>query len=123
MSNIEQMRENTSFMRDFKPLTPQELLVIDKARAALATIPSVPCTTCRYCVPGCPKNIPIPEIFDCLNREFVFGNATGAKFWYNFVTMNGIKASHCVNCGNCVKACPQKIDIPATLREAAAKYE
>jgi len=125
MSTIEQMNDNVSYMKDFVPLNDAEFKVIDDAREALEKIPSVPCTSCKYCEPGCPKNIKIPDIFDCINREIVFNNAQGAKFWYGFVTTGGgsAKASDCIGCGNCERVCPQKIQIIDTLREAAAKFE
>ncbi|MDR3310754.1 MAG: aldo/keto reductase [Oscillospiraceae bacterium] len=123
MSNVEQMRDNTSYMKDFKPLSEAELEVIEKARAALKKIPSVPCTACKYCVPGCPQNIQIPDIFDAMNREIVFGDKQSAKFGYTWGTNGSGKASDCVRCGSCERVCPQKIRIPDVLREAAAKYE
>ncbi|MDR3277271.1 MAG: aldo/keto reductase [Oscillospiraceae bacterium] len=123
MSNMEQMRDNTAYMEDFKPLTAAEREVIVQARAALDAIPSIPCTGCEYCVAGCPKKIVIPKIFDAMNRELVFGDPGAARFGYMWETNFGGKGSDCVECGKCERVCPQKIPIIKTLKEAAAKYE
>lgn len=32
------------------------------------------------------------------------------------------RASSCVNCGACLRKCPQKIDIPARLAELAKRF-
>ncbi|MDR3149438.1 MAG: aldo/keto reductase, partial [Oscillospiraceae bacterium] len=113
MSNLEQMRDNISYMKDFKPLNEPERNTIAEARRALAALPGVPCTSCKYCVPGCPQQINIPEVFDAMNREFVYGNAEAAKQGYGFATtfFGGGKASDCIECGACEAVCPQKIQI------------
>jgi predicted aldo/keto reductase-like oxidoreductase len=123
MSNMEQMSDNVSYMESFKPLDDAEQAVIVNARAALDAIPSVPCTGCAYCAPGCPKKIVIPKIFDAMNRELVYGNPGAAQFGYNWETNFGGKASDCIECGKCEAVCPQKIEIIKTLKIAAEKYE
>ncbi|MDR3209690.1 MAG: aldo/keto reductase [Oscillospiraceae bacterium] len=125
MSNLEQMRDNTGYMQHFKPLDDAERAVISDVQAALAALPSVPCTACKYCVPECPRGIGIPGIFDAMNRELVYGDAAAAKFGYNLETtvFGGAKASECVACASCESVCPQKINIIERLKEAAAKYE
>ena len=123
MSSLDQMKDNLSYMKAFKPLSNNELAVIDKARTTLASLPSVPCTACAYCVAGCPKNIAIPQIFDAMNREFVYKDPNSAKFGYSWETKFGGKASDCIQCGKCEEVCPQQIKITEQLKVAAAKYE
>ena len=41
--------------------------MIDAARDALAALPGVPCTDCRYCVKGCPEGVHINTIMQSLN--------------------------------------------------------
>ncbi|MDR0937137.1 MAG: aldo/keto reductase [Oscillospiraceae bacterium] len=125
MSDLAQMRDNTSYMKEFKPLDEGEKAVIAEAQKTLAAIPSVPCTSCKYCVPGCPQNINIPEMFDAMNKELVYDNAEAAKQGYGFVTtfFGSAKASECVECGACESVCPQKIKIIDNLKTAASKYE
>ena len=119
MSNIAQMEDNLKTMKGFKPLNEQERAVIDKAQEALMAIPRVPCTSCQYCVKGCPQNINIPGVFEAMNTLMVFGNEPGAKGGYSFQTRNGAKASSCIQCGQCEAACPQHIEIIGQLQKAA----
>ena len=123
MSTLDQMKDNLSYMKDFRPLDDKEKALIVKAQKALAEIPSVPCTACDYCLDGCPKNIVIPKIFEMLNREMVFGGTMAAKFGYFWETQFGGKGSDCVECGKCEEVCPQQIKIMDLLKEAASKYE
>lgn len=122
MSNMEQMKDNLSYMSDFKPLTSSERDVIDKAQAALNAIPSIPCTSCAYCMDGCPQSIAIPGIFSVMNMLSVYkdiGAAKGSYFW----STKGIHfndASACIACGQCENVCPQHISIIEELKNAAA---
>ena len=63
MSNLEQMDDNLSYMKEFKPLNEQELQVIHQAQEAMNEDKSIPCTACHYCTDRCHMNIPIPEFF------------------------------------------------------------
>ena len=122
MSNIEQMEDNLSYMKDFKPLTEDEKSVIRKAQAELDKDRSIPCTACHYCTDGCPMNIPIPEIFSVKNRQS--GNeAFRGRREYTITTTGRGKASECIECGQCVNACPQQIDVIACLKDCAAQFE
>jgi len=123
MSSVAQMKDNLSYMKGFKPLSDSERAILEKARVALAAIPSVPCTACEYCVPGCPQGIVIPEILEMLNRELVYKDPEAAKFGYFWETKFGGKGSDCIECGKCEETCPQQIKIIDWLKEAAAKYE
>ena len=123
MSNIAQMEDNLSFMKDFKPLTDEEHEVIRRAQAALIDGDrSIPCTGCRYCTDGCPMNIPIPDIFHVKNHQR--GNAAfrGRREYVISTTGKG-KASDCIECGQCESACPQQIDVIAKLKDCAELFE
>ena len=123
MSNIAQMKDNLSFMANFKPLDTQEQAVIARAQEALDAVPSIPCTGCRYCVPGCPKSIPIPDIFGAMNRQLIFGQLDEARKNYAWETRSGAKASDCIQCGQCEAACPQHLGIIEYLKQCAAALE
>ena len=123
MSNLAQMDDNLSYMKDFRPLSEQELDVIRQAQAALNEDPSIPCTGCHYCTDGCPKHIPIPEIFTVQNRQKVYPGWDKGKNDYLIATTNKGKASECIGCGQCESACPQQLHIIELLKECAAILE
>ncbi len=117
MSNIAQMDDNLSYMRDFKPLSDEEQKVIQAAQTALEMDNTIKCTACHYCTEGCPMNIPIPEIFDVKNREVKFPSWDKGKRGYMNVTRNRGKASDCIQCGQCESACPQHLEIIKLLKD------
>lgn len=122
MSSLEQMEDNLSYMKDFKPLSSAERQVIGKAQEALKSVRSIPCTACRYCAAGCPKQIPIPDIFDDRNLELIWGNGKLARMEYAADTRGKGKASDCIACGQCEGACPQHLPIIEHLKECAESF-
>ena len=63
MGNMEQMEDNISFMKNFKPLDKTELAAVEKVQKIFKSKNLIPCTACRYCTDGCPKHISIPDLF------------------------------------------------------------
>lgn len=123
MSNIEQMTDNLSYMKDFKPLDEREQNAIRAAQEAINGIKSIPCTACHYCTDGCPQNIPIPEIFAARNKQLVRGQLEQGRNDYAKATANGGKASDCIRCGQCESACPQQLKAISLLEECAAAFD
>lgn len=124
MSNMEQLLDNTSYMQNFAPLSNEEQGAIDKVKEIFASQNLIPCTACRYCTDGCPKNIAIPDLFACMNVKRSFRGGWNADYYYNNVhTSPGRRASDCIGCGKCELACPQKLKIRELLREVAAEFE
>ena len=122
MSTLEQMKENVALYKGYEPLSDKEMATVMRAQEKLNELTAVPCTSCRYCVPGCPQEIPIPNIMESLNRAALFGDEAG-KDNYRFETSDTAKASDCVQCGQCEEACPQGIDIMHQLEVAADTFE
>ncbi|MBQ1375911.1 MAG: aldo/keto reductase [Clostridia bacterium] len=116
MSNVSQMKDNLSYMKDFKPLSEHEHEVIREAQKALNEDKSIPCTSCHYCTKGCPKNIPIPEIFTVENRKKGSPEFRTVRE-YTIVTVGKGKASDCIKCRKCEEACPQHLPITELLEK------
>ena len=116
MSNYAQMEDNLRTMKDFRPMTEEELAVIREAQETLNGDKSIPCTACHYCTEGCPMNIPIPEIFNVANRKKGSPRFRTVRE-YNIVTQDKGKASDCVECGQCEEACPQHLPITELLKD------
>ena len=113
MSNMEQMEDNLSYMTDFKPLSAGEQEIIDRVRTLYQAQHRIPCTSCRYCVDGCPAGIPIPEIFALMNRKL--GGEEESRDAYAALPADG---THCLDCGQCESICPQTLHIRQLLTEA-----
>ena len=115
MNTIEQVDDNLKTFGAFKPLSDSERKVIDEAAAIYRSTGSIPCTGCRYCM-DCPSGVDIPRIFAMYNHYL--SNKVLISFSNQYRTMKKSEQAHnCTECGQCVKLCPQKIDIPAHFKE------
>lgn len=122
MSNIEQLEDNISYMKDFQPLNETELSAVHKVVDILHSKKLIPCTACRYCVAGCPQKISIPDLFSCMNTKEQTKD-WNADYYYGIYTEQGGKASSCIGCGKCEKICPQHLPIRKLLADAAKNFE
>lgn len=118
MSNMEQMEDNVGFMEEFRPLSEQEREAVNRVRELFFRQNLIPCTACRYCTSGCPKQIAIPDLFACLNAKKQLRNWK-ADYENNASIKNGGKASECIKCGKCEDICPQHLKICDLLEEVA----
>ena len=121
MSTLEQVADNTAYLRDFIPLSDDERALTGMIEQVLRRSIKVPCTGCRYCMEVCPKDIAIPDYFGLLNLYAVTGNKT--NMYYQRYSMKHGKASDCLKCGLCATNCPQHIPIPEVLESFRALYE
>ncbi|MBB5218661.1 hypothetical protein HNP77_001030 [Treponema rectale] len=122
MGSMEMMNDNLSFMKDFKPLSDAEFEAVWKVRDILNGMGGIPCTACRYCTDGCPKKILIPDLFSDYNAKTVFNDWNSGMYYGIHTTSNG-KASDCIKCGKCEKACPQHLQIRELLKKVSKVFE
>lgn len=123
MSNIEQMEDNISYMKDFTKLSDSEEETIKKAQEIMNSIQIIPCTTCNYCAKVCPMKIGISGSFTAMNYLTLYNDMGAAKHQEDWlVSGHGLKkASECIKCGKCEQVCPQHIKIRAELEKVAEK--
>jgi hypothetical protein len=109
-------------------LTPQDQKIIDQLAALYRKQIKVLCTACGYCMP-CPEGVNIPQNFACLNNVFLeksryrrfqtkraYKKLKSSKNKVNLSIPDG-NAKLCINCGQCIEKCPQRINIPEELEK------
>lgn len=122
MGDMNMMRDNLSYMTDFKPLDDKELEAVFKVAEVIRSKNLIPCTSCRYCVDGCPANIAIPKLFACMNESNKWKN-WNSGYYYGIFTKDRGKASDCIGCGQCEDICPQKLPIRDLLKQVKEYFE
>ncbi len=125
MSNLEQLKDNISYMQDFKPLTVKEREMVLNCANIINESILIPCTACNYCTEKCPKNINIPEYFRLYNsaRRNLNKNYQKPKEEYKNLTIDFGLASSCIKCKQCEKMCPQHLAITKYLEDVASIFE
>ncbi|EID84417.1 putative oxidoreductase of the aldo/keto reductase family [Treponema sp. JC4] len=122
MGSMEMMKDNLSYMKDFKPLSKLEMNAVFAVRDILHGLGTIPCTACHYCTERCPKKILIPDLFSDYNSKAIFKNPNSDGS-YAFHTSNNGKASDCIKCGLCEKSCPQKLPVRQLLEKVQKIFE
>ncbi|MBR1457600.1 MAG: aldo/keto reductase [Oscillospiraceae bacterium] len=127
MSTVGQMRDNLSYMDDFKPLTEAEIALTHKAAEIINAQIAVPCTGCSYCTDGCPMRIPIPKYFSLYNEDM--REDLEEKGWtinftnYGKLTERFGKAADCLACGQCESVCPQHLPIIELMQKVSSHFD
>ncbi len=121
MNTMAQMKDN---LQDKPPLTGEERNLLKEVAEVLNQNIAVPCTGCQYCVPHCPKSIPIPDYFAIYNSYCRHPE----EDWkiapvYEKLALTQGRASECIACGACEAHCPQNISIPSIMPEIARAME
>lgn len=124
MSNMEQLMDNISYMKEFVPMNAEETELVHKAAEMIKDSIAIPCTGCSYCTEGCPMQIAIPDLFRVYNKS-KRGEITDveANEEYRQLTESGGKARECLACGQCQVACPQHLEIINYLNDVAKCME
>ncbi len=125
MSNNEQMADNISSMRDFKPLDEREFEAVTKVCDIFKKQNRIPCTGCKYCIEQnqCPCDIMIPDLFSAYNTYETF-HSWNTKMYYRTNIVNGHgNPLDCIKCGGCESVCPQHLPIRDLLSDVADAFE
>lgn len=124
MPKMEFLMDNIKTFENFQPLNEEEYKIIDQVVDIINSNTAIPCTYCRYCVDGCPKNIAIPDFFALYNdmKRLEKGRGeddplTQAFYYANFLERGIGPASSCIGCKKCEKVCPQHLHIIDLLKE------
>ena len=113
MSATEHMKDNVKTFEEYKPLTEEERQMLFDIAESMKE--SVPCTSCQYCVAGCPKELNIPLLISIYN-ELKFMPTVNASMRIEAMEEDK-KPTACIACGKCSRMCPQGIKIPEIMKE------
>ncbi|MBA7465596.1 hypothetical protein ES707_00766 [subsurface metagenome] len=121
MSTMEQVKENIATAEHSRAnnLTRDELSLIERVREAYNELSPIPCTSCGYCTP-CPNGVAIPRIFQMYNEAIMYDDLQTAQSQYKNpdILKEEQRADQCLECDECLEACPQEIPIPEWLKKA-----
>jgi len=127
MSAMEQVTQNIEIAARSgnMKLSADELALIDRVRVAYQGLNPIPCTGCNYCMP-CPNGVDIPRNFAIFNESKMWEDPRSGKMRYSGQgPMGGLtadqRADQCLECGECLEACPQSIPIPDWMKKVHAE--
>ncbi|HXE72389.1 MAG TPA: aldo/keto reductase [Candidatus Nitrosotenuis sp.] len=109
-STVEHVERDVAACELWEKLSEEEKKAIVEAGDAV----SDPfCRRCRLCEPACPAGIPIADVFRI--EDYLILNATYARNEYRALP---IKATACINCGECEVICPWDLEVTRDLVRA-----
>ena len=119
MSCMDHVVDNVNTAKSPIPMDEKAKEVIDGVLAEIKAFKTVPCTKCAYCMP-CPAGLDIPGIFALYNDFKLFGNKFAFKREMDKLE---VKPGECIACGNCMNACPQRLEIPQLMQDIQAEFD
>ena len=126
MTLMEHLVDNVKTFSPLDPCTEQENILLAEIADQMAGFPTIPCTTCAYCMP-CPYGVDIPGNFAYYNQAVTdhvlpLPDATAADYatrkqqfvdgYHKALPDEKTWASQCQDCEVCLSKCPQQIRIP-----------
>ncbi|MBW4448826.1 MAG: aldo/keto reductase [Spirirestis rafaelensis WJT71-NPBG6] len=103
-------------------LTSEEIAIFQRLESHKNTALSTDkCSQCYACLP-CPANINIPEVLRLRNLAVAYDMSDYGQYRYGMFEnaghwFPGMKANKCTDCGECLPKCPEKLNIPALLKD------
>ena len=124
MSTLEQMEDNLSTMKEFEPMNEEEEKLVKQVTEKVLSVETIPCSGCRYCTPGCPMQIQIPDLFTAYNSNLKYGKSFRySTYYFNHCKDGHSLASQCIECGQCESVCPQHLKIISLLKDVVKEFE
>ena len=120
MSNMEQMKDNIATFEMDKPLNETELETLHAIAQGMVKKIVLPCTACHYCTSHCPQGLDIPNLLSLYNEHCFTQGGFIAPMALSAIPADK-QPSACIGCGACAAICPQRIDIPAAMKDLAEK--
>ena len=112
MAEMTELDQNITACEDETPLSGEELQKMEEIKQQLGTDF---CRRCNYCAP-CTVGINIPSVFLFAGYLQRYNLADWAKDRYSTLP---VKASACIECGECEKRCPYHLPIREKLKKCA----
>ncbi|MBO4820725.1 MAG: aldo/keto reductase [Prevotella sp.] len=129
MNRMDHLEENVATFSPLDPCTQAEYALMATIADKVAGVPTIPCTTCEYCMP-CPFGVNIPGNFayynDAVNKKIIpLPDSSSPDFatrkkqfvegYHKALPDNSTWANMCQDCEACLSKCPQQIRIPNQL--------
>jgi predicted aldo/keto reductase-like oxidoreductase len=126
MNRMDHLIDNVETFSPLDPCTESENALLANIADVMAGFPTIPCTTCAYCMP-CPYGVDIPKNFAYYNEainEHILPLPDSQSADYSARKqqfIDGYKAAlpdektwakACQDCEECLSKCPQQIRIP-----------
>ena len=127
MGKMEEVKENIKVTNETLPnsIVEEEIRLYNEVKEVYNELMNVDCTGCGYCIP-CPAGVNIPLCFELYNQKYIFKNNKVSFVYTMYLGGSTSKEGYaglCNNCGKCVKACPQKLDVPSLLKDVSRDME
>jgi predicted aldo/keto reductase-like oxidoreductase len=81
---------------------------------AEASLPGLYCNACSNCTPGCPNNLPIPELMRAYMYAYGYSNLSMAS---DLLTETGIKSDPCSGCETCTTNCVRGFNLKEKIAD------
>ena len=126
MNQMDHLQENIATFSPLDPCTDAENRLLADIADQMAGYPTIPCTTCGYCMP-CPYGVDIPGNFAYYNEavnehilplpdkqatDYMARKQQFAEGLRHALPDTGKWARSCTDCEECLSKCPQTIRIP-----------